>query len=109
MTKLVGVPRAPAGLMRRGKALWQQLHAEVGFLPCEPHRLILIEDACREADLVDRLQRVVDKSVSLRVKGSNQQPVAAPELAELRLHRKTLVDMLRALGVPDPPPREPEE
>lgn len=95
------VPRAPNGLGRRGKAFWQQLHAEVGFFSCEPHRLLLIEDACREADLVERLQKAVDSN-DLRVKGSQQQPVSAPELAEIRLHRKALVDILKALAIPEP-------
>jgi hypothetical protein len=93
------VPRAPNGFARRGKALWTELHTEFDFTG-EPHKRILVEDACREADLVDRLQRVVDKN-DLRVKGSNQQPVTAPEVSELRLHRKTLSDMLRALSLPD--------
>lgn len=93
------VPRAPAGLHRRGKALWAQLHTDFDFSG-EPHRLVLVEDACREADLVDRLQRAVDNN-DLRVKGSNQQPVSAPEISEIRLHRKVLADLLRALSLPD--------
>jgi hypothetical protein len=93
------VPRAPNGLQRRGKLLWSQLHTVFDFTS-EPHRLVLIEDACREADLVDRLQRAVDKN-DLRVKGSQHQPVTAPEVSELRLHRKTLADILRALSLPD--------
>ncbi|ALI28382.1 hypothetical protein XA26_45820 [Mycolicibacterium fortuitum] len=93
------VPRAPAGLGRRGKALWTELHTEFDFAG-EPHRRVLVEDACREADLIDRLQRAVT-SHDLRVRGSQAQPVIAPEVSELRLHRKALADILRALALPD--------
>lgn len=99
MTVKRTVPRAPNGLQRRGKALWTDLHTTFDFAD-EPHRRVLVEDACREADLVDRLQRAVDKN-DLRVKGSTNQPVPAPELTEIRLHRKALADMLRALALPD--------
>ncbi|RIR96183.1 hypothetical protein D2E50_00775 [Mycobacteroides abscessus] len=93
----IRVPRAPNGLQRRGRQLWRDLHTMVEF---EPHRMVLVEDACREADVIDRLQKSLDKS-DLRVKGSNQQQVAAPELAELRLHRNTLSSLLKALSIPD--------
>lgn len=93
------IPRAPAGLRRRGKALWVELHTEFDFTG-EPHRRVLVEDACREADLVDRLQRAVTAN-DLRVRGSQGQPVTAPEVSELRLHRKALADILRALALPD--------
>ena len=66
------VPRAPNGLARRGRVLWAELHTEFDFTG-EPHRRVLVEDACREADLVDRLQRAVTKN-DLRVKGSQGQP-----------------------------------
>lgn len=99
MTEPRRVPRAPNGLGRRGAALWRDLHGAFDFTG-EPHRAVMVEDACREADLVDRLQKAVDTN-SLRVKGSQDQPVAAPELSELRLHRKALVDMLRVLAIPD--------
>ena len=99
MTERRSVPRAPNGLGRRGKSLWAELHTEFDFTG-EPHRRVLVEDACREADLVDRLQRAVTKN-DLRVRGWQGQPVTAPEVAELRLHRKAMADILRALALPD--------
>ncbi|BCN45254.1 hypothetical protein [Prescottella equi] len=94
------IPRAPKGLGHRGKALWRELHTEFD-MSADPHRRVLVEDACREADLVDRLRAVVDAAENLRVKGSQGQPVKMPELEEIRLHRKTLSDLLKALALPD--------
>lgn len=92
-------PRAPKGLDTRGKRLWTEIHA-VFDLSQDPHRAVLLEDACRTADLIDRLQAEVD-SQDLRVRGSQGQPVAAPELAEIRQHRGTLATLLGKLALPD--------
>ncbi|NKS00468.1 hypothetical protein GS528_04805 [Rhodococcus hoagii] len=99
MTDPVKIPRCPNGLKARGKALWRDLH-QTFDMSNDPHRQVLVEDACRTADLIDRLQAAVD-SHDLRVKGSQGQPVAAPELAELRLHRGTLSQTLARLALPD--------
>ncbi|MGI1849271.1 hypothetical protein [Rhodococcus aetherivorans] len=94
-----GTPRAPRGLGRRGKALWRDLHQTFDFTQ-DPHRQALIEDACRTADVIDRLQEAVDAH-DLRVRGSQGQPVAAPELAELRQYRALLGQLLSRLALPD--------
>lgn len=94
------IPRAPKGLGSRGKQLWRELHTEFD-MSADPHRRVLVEDACREADLVERLQAVVDAAEDLRVRGSQGQPVKMPELEEIRLHRKVLSDLLKALALPD--------
>lgn len=95
----VKIPRAPRGLGTRGKALWRDVHREFDMTR-DPHRLVLLEDACRTADLIDRLQEAVD-SQDLRVRGSQGQPVAAPELSEIRQHRGTLAALLTKLALPD--------
>ena len=99
MTQRSSAPSPPNGLGRSGKSLWAELHTEFDFTG-EPHRRVLVEDACREADLVDRLQKAVTKN-DLRVRGSQGQPVTAPEVAALRLHRKARADILRASALPD--------
>ncbi|WP_067532221.1 hypothetical protein [Nocardia crassostreae] len=93
------VPRAPRGLRAHGSRLWRELH-EVFDFSQDPHRAAVIEDICRTADLIDRLQAEVDKG-DLRVKGSQGQPVSAPEIPELRLQREALVRMLARLDLPE--------
>ncbi|SKT13371.1 ISAfe2, transposase [Mycobacteroides abscessus subsp. abscessus] len=67
----------------------------------DPHRATLVEDICRTADAIDRLQKVVDDADNLRVKGSTNQPVAMPELAELRQYRALKASLLKNLALPD--------
>ena len=49
----------------------------------------------------DRWQAVVSGSNDLRVRGSQGQPVAAPELSELRQYRALLASLVKSLGLPD--------
>ena len=93
------VPRAPTGLKTRGKRLWRELHSQFDFT-ADPHRHALVEDVCRTADVIDRLQRIVDGE-DLRVRGSQGQPVAAPEVAELRQYRALLGQLLTRLNLPE--------
>lgn len=48
-----------------------------------------------------RLQEVVDATPEIRARGSQGQPVAMPELLELRQYRALMVQLLKALGCPD--------
>ena len=92
--------KPPRGLKARGRRLWDELHAVYDF-SAAPERVFLLEDACRTADLIDRLQAVVSGSNDLRVRGSQGQPVAAPELSELRQYRALLASLVKSLGLPD--------
>ncbi|MEU9807030.1 hypothetical protein [Mycobacterium sp. NPDC050853] len=94
------VPRAPNGLKTKGAALWRSLHEQFDFSQ-DPHRSTLVEDICRTADAIDRMQKVVDKADDLRVKGSQSQPVAMPELPELRQYRALKARLLKDLALPD--------
>ena len=91
---------APAGLRAAGTALWQRITTEYDFSTA-PERQVLLEEACRCADMVDRLQRIVDGAEDLRVRGSQGQPVSLPEIPELRQHRAQLMSLIKALGCPD--------
>lgn len=95
----------PAGLRDAGSALWQRITAEYDFAAA-PERLVLLEEACRCADMVERLQKIVDSADDLRVRGSQGQPVALPEIPELRQHRAQLMGLIKALGCPDEEPGE---
>jgi hypothetical protein len=90
----------PAGLKAAGTQLWTSLTSVYDF-SCAPERLLLLEQAARTADVVDRLQRDVDQADSLREIGSMKQPVAMPEAVELRQHRAQLASLIRAVGCPD--------
>jgi hypothetical protein len=85
-TEPIIVPKCPAGVKARGKHLWTQLHETYDFEDA-PEKLILLEEAARTADVVKRLQAIVDTADHLRVSGSQGQPVAMPELGELRQYR----------------------
>ncbi|MGY4869794.1 hypothetical protein [Mycolicibacterium elephantis] len=94
------IPRAPAGLSARGRQLWRELHTVYDFTEA-PEKQAILEEACRTADVVKRLQAIVDGADDIRVCGSQGQPVAMPELLELRQYRSLMAQLLKALGCPD--------
>jgi hypothetical protein len=96
----VKIPKTPRGLQAQGRLVWHELHAVYDFEDC-PEKRIILEEACRTADVVKRLQDIVDAADDLRVRGSQGQPVAMPEVAELRQYRALLTSLLRALTLPD--------
>lgn len=91
-------PRRPAGL-KRSATLWDQV---TGAYELRPDEYRLLEDICRQADLVDKLERAL-KDAPLTVKGSMGQTVAHPVLQEVRQHRATLHRMMGQLKLPDAP------
>jgi hypothetical protein len=92
-------PKYPPGLKPRGRQVWREIHAVYDFEDA-PEKRIVLEEACRTADVTVRLQAVVDQANDLRVKGSQGQPVAMPEVAELRQYRALLTTLMRALTLP---------
>lgn len=89
--------KSPLNLAVKGQELWDQV------APCyrlRPDELRVLEDACREADLVERLE-VELRGAPLMVKGSMGQMVASPLVSELRQHRATLNTLLKSLKLPD--------
>jgi hypothetical protein len=88
---------APKGLGESGRKLWSDI---TGTYQLRPDELRNLEDACREADWVDRLE--VDlEGADLTVRGSQGQPVANPLLQEVRQHRQLLRGHLASLKLPD--------
>lgn len=94
------IPRAPKGLLARGRQLWKELHEVYDFADA-PEKRAILEEACRTADVAKRLQAVVDAADELRVRGSQGQPVAMPELQELRQYRAQMAQLFKALSCPD--------
>ncbi|MGI8753583.1 MAG: hypothetical protein ACR2MN_14975 [Acidimicrobiales bacterium] len=68
--------------------------------PLRGDRLRLLEDACREADLIDELVAEL-KGAPKIVLGSQRQQVANPLISEVRQHRAVLSGLLRALDLPE--------
>jgi hypothetical protein len=61
----------------------------------------MLEQACRTADELDRLERAVRALPSLITTGSTGQPKPHPLLAEARAHRQLLERLVGALSLPD--------
>lgn len=88
---------APTGLGERAERLWSDV---VSCYDLRADELRVLEDACREADLIDVLEReLVDADMIVR--GSQGQPVANPLVSEIRQHRGTLQRLLGSLKLPD--------
>lgn len=90
-------PTRPQYLGTQGKRLWDDLTSDIDFRPDE---LSILGDACRETDLIERLEKELRKA-DLVVKGSQGQPVANPLVQEIRQHRATKATLLRKLDIPE--------
>lgn len=86
----------PAGLAAEGQRLWDEVTASYQLRPDERR---LLEEACREVDLIEAMQKALPKRIV--VKGSMQQPVVHPLVGELRQHRMALNALLRQLKLTD--------
>jgi hypothetical protein len=88
---------APARLGDKAKRLWSGV---TDTYELRADELRVLEDACREIDLVERLEEEL-ASASLVVKGSQGQPVANPLVQEIRQHRQVVKSLLGSLRLPD--------
>lgn len=89
---------APVGLGEKGGRLWREV---TGSYKLRSDELDILEDACREADLIDKIERELERS-DLMVLGSQGQMVVNPLIAEARQHRATKMSLWRRLALPDP-------
>jgi hypothetical protein len=93
--------KPPTKLCKSGRDMWKAVTEKYELRADE---LRILEDACREADLIDGLEAGMRKSIAdgaLMVKGSMGQVVINPLISELRQHRATLATLLRGLKLPD--------
>ncbi|MBB4935661.1 hypothetical protein F4561_006570 [Lipingzhangella halophila] len=93
----MAAPEMPANLAAAGTALWESIVPDYTLRPDEVR---ILHDACREADIVQRLEDALD-GADLMVAGSQGQLVASPLVSELRQHRSVLSGLLKALKLPD--------
>jgi hypothetical protein len=91
------MPTAPSKLGKKARRIWDDITKAYSLRVDE---LRVLEDACREVDLVERLEAELDDA-DLVVKGSMGQPVASPLVQELRQHRAVLARLLGSLKLPD--------
>lgn len=92
----MAVVKPPAGLGSKARAVWTDLTETYEFRADE---LRVLEDSCREIDLIERLDEEL-KTADLVVKGSMGQPVSSPLVTEIRQHRATLARLFAALKIP---------
>ncbi|MBY0440976.1 MAG: hypothetical protein K2Q25_02375 [Mycobacteriaceae bacterium] len=90
-------PLTPKKLQTSGAKLWRAVAAKYTLRPDE---LRVLEDACREADLIDQIQAGL-AGEPLYMTGSMGQKVANPLFAEVRQHRATFASLMRQLALPD--------
>lgn len=87
---------SPAGLGRKGAAFWRKIMSDYELAP---HEEMILEGACRELDLIAKLELAIKPAV-LIVKGSMGQDVANPLLAEIRQHRMAFMSAIKQLRLP---------
>lgn len=88
---------APEGLGPKALEVWTGIAGDYDLRTDERR---VLEDACREIDLIERLEEALRTS-DLIVTGSMGQPVASPLVQELRQHRGVLARLLGWLKLPD--------
>ena len=89
----------PAKLGAKARKVWTDI---TDTYTLRPDELRVLEDACREIDLIERLEKELNKpGVEMIVKGSMGQPVANPLMAEVRQHRQTVKALFAAIDLPD--------
>lgn len=88
--------RSPAGLQKPGKALWRKITA-VFDVESDPDKQELLFQACRTADIVAELDDAAAEA-PLLVKGSMGQPAISPLIAEARVQRALLAQLLSRMN-----------
>lgn len=94
---MMNTPQPPEGLGEKALVIWTEISSGYDLRIDE---LRVLEDACREIDLIERLEDEL-RGAELVVNGSMGQPVASPLVQELRQHRGVLARLLGWLKLPD--------
>ena len=87
----------PDGMGARGSKFWID---SVSTYELRADELHVLEDACRELDLVDEIREQL-KDAEFVTMGSQGQDVAHPLLGEIRHHRALFARLVAQLKFPD--------
>lgn len=93
----MGKVPTPQNLGPKAEQVWEDI--STGY-ELRTDELRILEDACREIDLVERLEDEL-RDQPLMVSGSQGQLVASPLVSELRQHRAVVARLLAQLKLPD--------
>jgi hypothetical protein len=88
----------PSGLGCSGMRLWE---AAAELYEMNPGEIALLEQVCRTADELDRLESAVQGLPEFTTTGSTGQVRPHPLLQEVRAHRLLLERLTTALELPD--------
>lgn len=89
-------PKAPGRLAAPGRSLWRRI---TGDYELDARELVVLEAACRQADDIFRLEKLLDDQ-GMTVIGSQGQARLNPAFTELRQGRLALSKLLDALALP---------
>lgn len=93
----MGAKKAPAGLGAKAAKFWTDT---TSVYELSAHEALMLEGACRELDLIERLEQGLEGQDLVAV-GSMGQPVAHPLLAEVRQHRAAFNSIVKQLRLPE--------
>lgn len=96
LPKIPKTPATPAGLQTAGVALWRAVTVEYEI---DQHELLLLREACRCADRLERLA-VEAAAGSVTVTNVKGDLTAHPALVEARQQSLTLARLLASLRLP---------
>jgi hypothetical protein len=88
----------PEGLSDRGSTLWASLLEQHPAMSDADQQVAL--EACRTADLIDRLERICLTSEPV-IENERGALVTHPAIVEVRQQRQTLKQLVAALRLPD--------
>lgn len=89
--------RAPAKLGAKAAKFWRDTTKNYEL---SAHEALILEGACRELDIIDRLDAELE-GANLIVTGSQGQEIANPLLGEVRMHRAAFATFIRQLDLPE--------
>ncbi|MGY3845271.1 hypothetical protein ACWV2X_08505 [Streptomyces hydrogenans] len=92
----VAVTPVPAGLDESGTRLWESVAGEFDL---DVHEQLLLLQACRTADILDRLSREAARG-RLTVKNAKGEEVTNPVITEHRQQSLVLARLLASLRMP---------
>lgn len=91
----------PDGLGPSGSRFWDEITSDALNLVLRPDEYRLLDQACRQLDLIDTLAERFTEDPNYVVKGSTGQPVINPLIAMTDKAIARFQSLVRALQIPD--------